>query len=53
MATEKSKPKPDPAWVAALEFELEGYRRYGWTERAKDVEAELRASGATVPPPKK
>ena len=45
--------KPDPAWVAALKAELAGYRRYGRTDRAKDVEAELKAIGATVPPPKK
>lgn len=43
------KNTPDPALVAALEYELEGYRRYGRDDRAKDVEAELKRLGARVP----
>lgn len=43
-----AKKTPDPALVAALEYELEGYRRRGLADRIDAVEAELKALGAPV-----
>lgn len=41
--------KADPALVESLLLEREGYLRYGKTDRAKAVEAELKRLGVTVP----
>jgi hypothetical protein len=41
----------DPKWIAALEAELDGYRRAGRDDRAAEVIAELRKLGVTVGDP--
>jgi hypothetical protein len=41
--------KADPALVESLVLEREGYLRYGRTDRARDVEAELKRLGASIP----
>ncbi|MFI6819262.1 hypothetical protein ACIBG7_43225 [Nonomuraea sp. NPDC050328] len=43
-------PTPEEATIAALRREREGYLRYGKSDRAAQVEVELRRLGASVDP---